>query len=157
MADKSGQTRIAHKYVPSFEEHRKVAQELLDQFNTYYGSAKALGDKNLRAGFRRLLLSGDPPSLRLRKALDAWADVDVIIIEASPDISLFGEVGLLNTNAVVFVMARVNWERHSITCTVCGETTPRWSPNQRYCPAHSWATTEGRRWHRQHKRENSNG
>lgn len=153
MADKSGQQRVAHEYVPLPKEYQRQAQGLLSQFNTYYSSAKALGDPGLRAGFRRLVLNGDPPSKRLRKALDAWADVDVLIIEAAPDISLFGEVGLLNTDAVVFVMARVNWERHLIPCQVCQAMTPRWSSSQKYCDQHSWATKEGRRWHRQHNKE----
>ncbi len=156
MTGKSGQTRVAHKRTLPLEEYQSLAQALLGEFATYYAVAKAIGDSNLRAGFRRLVLNADSPSPRLREALDTWTDVDVIIIEASPDISLFGEVSLLNTDAVVFVMARVGWERHSIPCAVCQTMTPRWSSSQKYCDRHSYSTQEGRRWHRQQRKERHN-
>ena len=131
MTGKSGQRRVTHKRALPLEEYRVLAQGLLGEFETYYGAAKAIGDRNLRAGFRRLLLMNHPPSKRLRDALEDWA----------------------NIKRITLVMPTAEWERHTLRCAVCGRRCVRWSGNQRYCSEHSWATPEGRRWHRQHKED----
>ena len=138
------------------QEYAKHAGELLQQFGGYYPAAKKLGDPNLRAGLWLLLKNNRPPSPRLQKALERWANIETVIIEVPPGSPVFGATGaLLDLGQVVaiLVMLPQEWERHSITCAACGERTPRWSPNQRYCPAHSWTTPEGRRWHRQQQRK----
>ena len=133
-----------------------LAQQLLGTFGSFYAAARELGDPNLRASLWRLLNEdGFRPSKRFLSALWGWANVEPVVIEAPPGTPLFGDVGLLKTGKVIaiLILPPEEWERHSITCAVCGKRTPRWSPSQRYCPSHSWSTREGRQWHRQHKKE----
>lgn len=75
------------------------------------------------------------------------------------DSVLFGDVGLIDAKSVVAVLVLhpEEWARHSIECEVCGEETPRWSPAQKYCPAHSWATEAGRRYWREQKAKQRGG
>ena len=119
------------KPVYPLETYQGYAKELLEQFGTFYGSAKTLGHHNLRAGLWLLLKKDHPPSARLRDALEDWA----------------------NIKRITLVMPTAEWNRHTIICAVCGKRCVRWSGNQRYCSEHSWATAEGRRWHRKHNRK----
>jgi len=155
MTGKSGQKRAAHKRALPLEEYQSLAQGLLGEFKTYYGAAKAIGDRNLRAGFRRLLLANHPPSERLRKALEAWADIDILIIEVVAGSNIFGTVGLLELSRAVNILILAPPEIDEdllIKCAACGRRTIKRSGNQKFCRQHSYGTPEGRRWQRQHKR-----
>lgn len=143
-----------HDTVPI--DPKSLAQQLLQRFGGYYPAAKELGDPNLRAALWRYINEdGFKPPNSLLHALWSWANLKPVIIKVPPGSPVFGATGaLLDLGQVVaiLVMLPTEWERHSITCAVCGEKTPRWSSSQKYCPAHSWATPEGRRWHRQQRK-----
>lgn len=63
------------------------------------------------------------------------------------------EVLGLSLPTTVLIMLPEEWKRHSMKCSVCGASCPRWSASQKYCPAHSWQTPEGRRWQRERRAE----
>ena len=137
-------------------EPKALAQRLLQRFGGYYPAAKELGDSNLRAAlWRTLNEDGFKPPNRLLHALWDWAQLKAVRIEVPPGSAVFGATGLLNLSQVVaiIVLPIDDVEHHLIKCTVCGQRTPRWSPTQKYCPKHSWATKEGRRWHRQQRKD----
>lgn len=139
----------------SIQQATGHARELVEQCGGYYPAAKVLGDPNLRASIWLLLNKGRYPSVRLQKALEEWASIETVIIEALPGIPIIGEVGLLQSdkvNAIIFIAVAEQWECHLIPCQVCQAMTPRWSPSQKYCDLHSWSTPEGRKWHRQQKK-----
>lgn len=73
-----------------------------------------------------------------------------LFVFAGPGSSIFGRVGLLSMDQVTvfLVMPPEEWQRHSMKCSVCGASCPRWSASQKYCELHSWATSEGRRYWR---------
>jgi len=136
-------------------EPKDLAQRLLERFGGYYPAASELGNPSLRAALWRLLNEdGFKPPDSLLHALWDWAMLKPVIVEVPPGSPVFGLTGQLDIGQVVaiLVLPLDEVQRHLITCTVCGEKTPRWSASQKYCPRHSWATAEGRRWHRQHRR-----
>ncbi len=140
----------------SIEQAVKHARALLQECGGYYPAAKVLGDPNLRASIWLLLKKGRPPSTRLKQALEQWASIKTVIIKALPGIPIIGEVGLLQSGkvkAIIFIAVAERWERHLIPCQVCQAMTPRWSSSQKYCDRHSWSTREGRRYHRQQRKE----
>jgi len=139
-----------------FIDSKTRASKLLARYGGYNPAAVKLGNSNLRATLWRYLNEdGFRPSKHFLAALRDWEGVDPVLITAESGSVLFGEVGLLDLGQVVaiLIMSPAEWQRHSITCAACGERTPRWSSSQKYCPAHSWVTKEGRRWHRQQKKE----
>lgn len=131
----------------------ELAQKLYVESGSYYGAAKRLGNPNLRASLHRLLNEKSfKPSDDFVKSLWEWAEIKPLVIQAWPGSQMFGasEAGLVNINRVVaiVVMPPEEWKRHSMKCEVCHEPTPRWSASQKYCPAHSWQTPEGRKYQR---------
>lgn len=72
-----------------------------------------------------------------------------LLIIAGPGSIVIGSgQGLLSPDQPVVYIAIPpdEWQRHSMECEVCHLTTPRWSSTQKFCPAHSWQTLEGRRY-----------
>ena len=133
------------------ETYKTRARELLVTHETYYSAAQTLGNANLRAGLWLLLKQGHPPSPRLRKAIEEWGGAP-IIIEAAPGTVIFGEVGLLDLGQVASILILEYTEIDEdclVKCQVCGRKTIKRSGNQKFCSRHSYATPEGRRWHRQ--------
>lgn len=130
-------------------EITEIAQKLYTESGSYYRAAKRLGNPTLRAQLHRILNEKSfKPSEEFIKSLWEWAEIKPLVIQAWPGSQMFGasEDGLVNINRVVaiVIMPPEEWKRHSITCTVCGTTCPRWSSTQKYCEKHSWQTSEGR-------------
>ena len=143
------------KRVYDVETYQEYARELLGEFDTYYASAKALGDKNFRSGIGQLLKQDRLPSARLSEALEVWATIKPVIIQALPGSNIFGDVGLIDFGQVVDVLILSLGEIDDsllVKCKACGTLTFKRAGNQRYCRQHSWATPQGRRWHRQQKK-----
>ena len=155
MTAKSGKTVEMPQQVKPLEVARGNAQELIEEFGTFYAAAKALGDRNLRSGLWALQNQDRPPSPRLSDALETWANVKPVIIEAAPGTVIFGEVGLLDLGQVASILILEYTEIDEdclVKCQVCGRKTIKRAGNQKFCSRHSYATPEGRRWHRQHKK-----
>lgn len=134
-----------NNHVPKITE---IAQKLYTESGSYYGAAKRLGNPNLRASLYRLLNEASfKPSKEIMKALLNSADIKLVAFEAHPDSEIFDPAKLLAMGQIVaiLVIPPDEWKRHSMRCEVCKEACPRWSSTQKYCPAHSWQTPEGRR------------
>ncbi len=126
--------------------------------NIYFKSAQVLGHKNLRAGLWLLLNKDHLPSLRLSDALETWANIKPVIIQAPPGSNIFGDVGLIDFGQVVDVLILSLGEVDPgliISCKICGRQTFKRSGTQKFCRQHSWSTKEGRRYHRQQRRANA--
>jgi len=133
------------------------AQRLFQRYNGYYPAAKKLGNPSLRATLWRFLNEeGFKPSKHFMAALWEWADVDPVIIQAQPGTPVFGDVGLIElaqgVDILILSLGEID-ESLLIKCQACGRQTIKRSGTQRFCRRHSWATKEGRRWHRQQRKE----
>jgi len=114
---------------------REVAQRAMQFHGSYYGAAKALGDKNLRAGIRRLLTTDYPPSEYLHQALLDW-EKRPIIIEVGPGNIVIDEEGLLGSGEPIggiWILPLEEVLPHLRNCARCGQQMLKWSRSQKYC------------------------
>ena len=125
-------------------EAAEALNSLRAQFKTWRAVADHLG---VNPGLAYKVANGQTRSAKVREALGLPM---AVIINAQPGSIIFGETGLFATNQIVaiLVLPPEDLIPHMIPCQACGKMTPRWSASQRFCPAHSWTTAEGRRWQR---------
>ncbi len=137
--------------------YQEYARELLSEHNgIYFASAEKLGHNNLRGSIWRLLNQDCPPSPRLSEALQTWANVKPVIIQALPGTPIFGEVGLIELAQGIEILILSTGEIDDsllVKCQACGRQAIKRSGTQRFCQEHSYSTQEGRRWHRQQRKE----